>query len=109
MTAAEIGVYNGGFGEFLLPHCRMLYLVDSWYRHSGFWKFGMEKIVALRRISEFSKLLTRKSRQEEWNWLWNTPRNSSSPYPANTLILFVLTQGTVVRSLFASKNLPLRK
>lgn len=39
---AEIGVYKGGFGEFLLPHCSKLYLVDSWYRGGGFWHSGIE-------------------------------------------------------------------
>lgn len=27
---AEIGVYKGGFGEFLRLHCHKLYLVDPW-------------------------------------------------------------------------------
>ena len=27
---AELGVYKGGFAEFLLPHCKLLYLVDPW-------------------------------------------------------------------------------
>ncbi len=36
-AGAEIGVYKGGFGEFLLPHCRLLYLVDPWYRLKPFW------------------------------------------------------------------------
>lgn len=27
---AEIGVDQGGFGELLLPHCKMLFLVDPW-------------------------------------------------------------------------------
>ena len=36
-VGAELGVYKGGFGEFLLPHCRKLYLVDVWYRNGGFW------------------------------------------------------------------------
>jgi SAM-dependent methyltransferase len=37
LVGAEIGVYKGGFGEFLLPHCAKLYLVDPWYRAGGFW------------------------------------------------------------------------
>ena len=37
LTGAEIGVYKGGFGEFLLQHCRKLYLVDPWYRAGAFW------------------------------------------------------------------------
>jgi len=36
-VGAEIGVYKGGFGEFLLPHCRRLYLVDPWHRLKPFW------------------------------------------------------------------------
>jgi len=39
---AEIGVYKGGFGEFLLPHCRKLFLVDPWYRAGGFWKSSID-------------------------------------------------------------------
>lgn len=41
LVGAEIGVYKGGFGEFLLGHCRKLYLVDSWYRGGGFWASGI--------------------------------------------------------------------
>lgn len=40
-VGAEIGVYKGGFGEFLLPHCRKLYLVDPWYRLGGYWQSGL--------------------------------------------------------------------
>lgn len=31
-VGAEIGVSKGGFGELLLPHCKMLFLVDPWWR-----------------------------------------------------------------------------
>jgi hypothetical protein len=41
LTGAEIGVYKGGFGEFLLGHCRKLYLVDPWFRAGGFWNSGI--------------------------------------------------------------------
>lgn len=34
---AELGVYKGGFGEFLLPHCRRLFLVDPWFRLKPYW------------------------------------------------------------------------
>ena len=34
---AEIGVYRGGFAEFLLPHCELLYLLDPWYIKNPFW------------------------------------------------------------------------
>jgi hypothetical protein len=37
LVGAEIGVYKGGFGEFLLDHCKKLYLVDPWFRAGGFW------------------------------------------------------------------------
>jgi hypothetical protein len=37
-VGAEIGVYKGGFAEFLLAHCKKLYLVDSWYRGGGYWQ-----------------------------------------------------------------------
>lgn len=36
-VGAEIGVYKGGFGEFLLSHCKKLYLVDPWYRLKPYW------------------------------------------------------------------------
>ncbi len=42
LVGAEIGVYKGGFGEFLLPHCKKLYLCDSWYRSGGYWNSGIE-------------------------------------------------------------------
>lgn len=41
-VAAELGVYKGGFGEFLRAHCRKLYLVDWWYRAGGFWNSGID-------------------------------------------------------------------
>ena len=41
LVGAEIGVYKGGFGEFLLGHCRKLYLVDPWYRAGPFWNSGI--------------------------------------------------------------------
>jgi hypothetical protein len=41
-VGAELGVYKGGFGEFLLPHCRKLYLVDPWYRLGGYWQSGLK-------------------------------------------------------------------
>jgi len=41
LVGAELGVYKGGFGEFLLPHCRKLYLVDPWYRLGGYWQSGL--------------------------------------------------------------------
>lgn len=41
-VGAEIGVYKGGFGEFLLGHCRKLYLVDPWYRAGGLWPTTIE-------------------------------------------------------------------
>lgn len=34
---AEIGVYKGGFGEFLRQHCKQLYLVDPWHRLKPYW------------------------------------------------------------------------
>ena len=36
-VGAELGVYKGGFGEFLRAHCKRLYLVDPWYRKSLYW------------------------------------------------------------------------
>lgn len=43
LVGAELGVYKGGFGEFLRGHCRKLYLVDWWYRAGGFWTSEIEK------------------------------------------------------------------
>lgn len=43
LVGGEIGVYKGGFGEFLLGHCRKLYLVDPWFRAGGFWTSGIER------------------------------------------------------------------
>lgn len=39
---AEIGVYKGGFSEFLLQHCSKLYLVDPWYRAGAFWDTALK-------------------------------------------------------------------
>lgn len=36
-TGAEVGVYKGGFGEFLRAHCKLLYLVDPWCRMKPYW------------------------------------------------------------------------
>lgn len=36
-VGAEIGVYKGGFGEFLRHHCSLLYLVDPWYRKGRYF------------------------------------------------------------------------
>ena len=41
-VGAEIGVYKGGFGEFLLEHCSKLFLVDCWYLEGGFWNTPIE-------------------------------------------------------------------
>jgi hypothetical protein len=49
---AEVGVYKGGFGEFLLPHCRRLYLVDPWYRLKPFWGVAEKKNSAVRAFIE---------------------------------------------------------
>lgn len=49
-VGAEIGVYKGGFGEFLLPHCRLLYLVDPWYRLKPYWGEKMTENSATRAL-----------------------------------------------------------
>ena len=49
LVGAEIGVYKGGFGEFLLGHCRKLYLVDPWYRAGGSGIPASPTTVAWRR------------------------------------------------------------
>jgi hypothetical protein len=49
---AEIGVYKGGFGEFLLPHCKKLYLVDPWYRLKPYWGVVEPQNSAVRAFIE---------------------------------------------------------
>lgn len=53
-VGAEIGVYKGGFAEFLKTRTRLLYLVDPWYRLSPFWggarKPEMSSVAALINI-----------------------------------------------------------
>lgn len=36
-VGAEIGVFKGGFGEFLRQHTEVLYLVDPWIKLSTYW------------------------------------------------------------------------
>lgn len=55
LVGAEIGVYKGGFGEFLLGHCRKLYLVDPWFRAGGFWTSG---IAGDSRVQTVIELMT---------------------------------------------------
>ena len=52
---AEIGVYKGGFGEFLLQHSSKLYLVDPWYRHSAYWDTEIENDS---RVDTVTNILT---------------------------------------------------
>lgn len=53
-VGAEIGVYKGGFAEFLRTRTRLLYLIDPWYRLSPFWgdvkKPEMSAVAALINI-----------------------------------------------------------
>ena len=53
-VGAEIGVYKGGFGEFLLPHCRHLYLVDPWYRLKPRWNTPNDNSTVDALINIFS-------------------------------------------------------
>jgi hypothetical protein len=62
LIGAEIGVYKGGFGEFLLPHCSKLYLVDPWYRSGGMWDSGLERDS---RVDTVIQLLTAYKREIE--------------------------------------------
>jgi hypothetical protein len=57
-VGAEIGVYKGGFGEFLLPHCRLLYLVDPWYRLKPFWGMPSEGNSSVRALIEIMRVYT---------------------------------------------------
>jgi hypothetical protein len=36
-VGVELGVFKGGLAEFLLPHCKTLYLVDVWDTVPGYW------------------------------------------------------------------------
>ena len=47
-VGAEIGVYKGGFGEFLRQHCKRLYLVDPWYRLKPYWGIAKPENSAVR-------------------------------------------------------------
>ncbi|MGD9740804.1 MAG: class I SAM-dependent methyltransferase [Bauldia sp.] len=51
-VGAELGVYKGGFGEFLLPHCRKLYLVDPWFRLGGYWQSGLKQDARVDTVIE---------------------------------------------------------
>jgi Methyltransferase domain len=57
-VGAEIGVYKGGFGEFLLPHCKLLYLVDPWYRLKPFWGSPSEENSSVRAFIEIMRVYT---------------------------------------------------
>lgn len=57
-VGAEIGVYKGGFGEFLLPHCKLLYLVDPWYRLKPFWGTPSEENSSVRAFIEIMRVYT---------------------------------------------------
>jgi hypothetical protein len=57
-VGAEIGVYKGGFGEFLLPHCRLLYLVDPWYRLKPFWGAKSAENSAVRALIQILTVYT---------------------------------------------------
>ena len=47
-VGVELGVYKGGFGEYLQPHCKKLHLVDSWDKIPGLWN----NLVTAKRIRE---------------------------------------------------------
>lgn len=53
---AEVGVYKGGFGEFLLGHCRKLYLVDTWYRAGGFWNSKIKNDSRVDSVIQILKI-----------------------------------------------------
>lgn len=86
---AEIGVYKGGFGEFLLPHCKKLYLVDPWDRLKPYWgeaKPENSAALALKNIkkvyqeeinsdlvevvSEFSVPFLEGKKVNTFNWIY---------------------------------------
>ena len=54
MVGAELGVHGGGFGEFLLQHCSVLYLVDPWDQddHTIWYKpeYAQQKFEAVSAV-----------------------------------------------------------
>lgn len=55
-VGAEIGVYKGGFAEFLRTKARRLYLVDPWYRLTPFW--GGERKPEMSAVSALINILS---------------------------------------------------
>jgi len=55
---AEIGVYKGGFGEFLLEHCQTLYLVDPWHLLKPFWGEKRPENSAVRSLINILQVYT---------------------------------------------------
>jgi hypothetical protein len=62
-VGAEVGVYKGGFAEFLRTKARLLYLVDPWYRLTPFW--GNEKTDDMSTVAAFINILTVYRRELE--------------------------------------------
>lgn len=65
---AEIGVSKGGFGELLLPHCKLLFLVDPWWQcdedaHAviDVYKNDPNVIIARERSDQFMPKLSDNS------------------------------------------------
>jgi len=55
-VGAEIGVYKGGFAEFLKTRTKLLYLVDPWYRLTPFW--GGERTSGMSSVSALINILS---------------------------------------------------
>ena len=65
---AEIGVSKGGFGELLLPHCKLLFLVDPWWRRDeeaqsvmDVYKDDTNVIISRERSDQFMPKLCNNS------------------------------------------------
>jgi hypothetical protein len=109
-VGAEIGVYKGGFAEFLLPHCRRLYLVDPWYRLKPFWgerKPENSSVIALINIlqvysseieesrvvviPDFSVNFLNGVKQREFDWIYldasHSYKNTASEIEASVRVI----------------------
>ena len=64
----EVGVDMGGFGELLLPHCKLLFLVDPWWKRdedarsvAEVYKNDVNVIIAKERSDQFMPKLSDNS------------------------------------------------
>jgi hypothetical protein len=84
LVGAEIGAYKGGFSEFLLPHCRKLYVVDRWHRGGAYWNSGIEhdsrldSMIAIMTAyrDEIHNGLVEVVAEQSWTFLNSRPDDS---------------------------------